>query len=439
MKPYQKILSILLSLVLLVSTFGCGQGSELAISPEALAKASYPGEYDPVERDAWEREVSFERKNTKGVADMRGFLEQSVQVFLRETDGKNRTYSPVSIYMALAMLAQLTDGETRGQILELLGSDSMDALRQQANKIWNANYSDSEDMTSILANSLWLNENVKFNQDTMDILAQDFYASSYRGTMGSAEFNKLLQSWINEQTGGLLKDAAGNLELKPHHILSLVSTVYFKSSWLKAFNVARTAPQTFHAPYRDVEKDFMHQSGADSYYWGEQFSAVTQNLLGGEMWFLLPDEGISPEKLLGDEEALDFLFTGDKADWEKQKRVIVHRSIPKFDVSAQFDLTEGLREMGVTDVFTTRKADFTPMTTDVKDPIALDQAKHAARVTIDEDGCEAAAFTSMAAGIGCAPGPKNEVDFVLDRPFIFCITAAKGLPLFMGIVNSPTE
>jgi len=29
------------------------------------------------------------------------------------------------------------------------------------------------------------------------------------------------------------------------------------------------------------------------------------------------------------------------------------------------------------------------------------------------------------------------VDFVLDRPFLFCITGDSGLPLFVGIVNCP--
>ena len=33
--------------------------------------------------------------------------------------------------------------------------------------------------------------------------------------------------------------------------------------------------------------------------------------------------------------------------------------------------------------------------------------------------------------------PKDEVDFVVDRPFLFVITGADSLPLFAGVVNHP--
>ena len=32
---------------------------------------------------------------------------------------------------------------------------------------------------------------------------------------------------------------------------------------------------------------------------------------------------------------------------------------------------------------------------------------------------------------------EDEIDFVLDRPFLFVITGAQGLPLFVGVVNQP--
>ena len=33
--------------------------------------------------------------------------------------------------------------------------------------------------------------------------------------------------------------------------------------------------------------------------------------------------------------------------------------------------------------------------------------------------------------------PEDEVDFVLDRPFLFVLTNEDGLPLFAGIVEQP--
>ena len=117
--------------------------------------------------------------------------------------------------MALSMLAELTDGESRAQILTLLGSDSLEALRGQANALWNDHYSSDGATNSILASSLWLDEGVPFNQKTLDTLAETYYASSFQGNLGTEEMNQALQDWLNSQTGGLLQEQIGQLTLDP--------------------------------------------------------------------------------------------------------------------------------------------------------------------------------------------------------------------------------
>ena len=94
-----------------------------------------------------------------------------------------------------------------------------------------------------------------------------------------------------------------------------------------------------------------------------------------------------------------------------------------------------LRALGVTDVFDAGKADFSPLT-DKADAIFLSQAKHSARVTIDEEGVVAAAYTVMVA-CGAALPPDERVEFTLDRPFLFAVTGESGEILFAGIVNTP--
>ena len=421
-----------------------------ALSAYAIAEAKYPrmAPYPSdlaqllggSAHDKWWEGIKAQRRDLGDTSALQAFFAQSAEVFLSGAEGRNRVYSPLNVYMALAMLAQLTGGESRAQILTVLGSESMDALRRQANDVWNANYRDDGALTSVLASSLWLNRDVKFNRDTMDTLARDFYASSYRGEMGSERFDKALQSWLNEQTGGLLEEQAGNVSLEPETILALAATVYYKAKWSSEFSREKTALDTFHTPSGDVEADFMHKRISETYFWGDKFAAVAQHFESGgagSMWFVLPDEGVTPEELLSDAEAMDFLFAINKYEWENKKYIYVNKSIPKFDVASQFDLADGLQALGITDVFDPAVSDYTPMTTDVDAPIILSRADHAARVVIDEQGCTAAAFTVIANTAGAMP-PEDEVDFVLNRPFLFCITGLSDLPLFVGIVNHPT-
>jgi serine protease inhibitor len=388
--------------------------------------------------DAWYNDKRAQLDQPFGYKDgMDGFVDTSIRQFLTKSNGKNLVYSPLNIYMALAMLAEVTDGNSREQILELLGSESIELLRTQARSVWNANYMDDGAVTSVLANSLWLNDDVKCIKKTMDNLTDYYYASSFSGKMGSDELNKALQSWINEQTGGLLEEQASDIEMRPDTILALASTIHFRAKWGSEFSKNNTEKGIFNlldGNNATLECDFMHKNGTQTYYWAENFAAVGLRLEGsGNMWFLLPDEGVDLDELLNDEQTMNFLHKGDA--WDKNKFLVVNMSIPKFDVASTIELSYGLQELGVTDIFDNAQSDFSPMTADV-DEIYLSRSEHAARVAIDEEGVIAAAYTMMAV-CGEAMPPDDKVDFVLDRPFLFAITGTNGQILFVGVVNQP--
>ena len=449
----KRIFALLLTAVSLISLTACAQPEAKTLSKYQLAAPQYPqmapypdetkfsrpnGDFDSdgfnQVYDAWQADRRKQTDQPEGYTDvLDGYLRAVIPQLLTGSSGENKVCSPINLYMALAMLAEVTDGESRAQLLALLGSSDLDALRAEASAVWNANYCDDGAVTSILASSLWLNDQISFKQETMDALAQYYYASSYRGEMGSAAFDQALHDWIDQQTGGLLKEQSSGLTMDRETILALATTIYFRAKWSGEFSESNTSPDTFHADNGDVTCNFMHQSGTNTYYWGDRFSAVAKQLENrGAMWFLLPDEGVTPEELLADEAALDLLLSGGES--AESKYLIVNLSVPKFDIASDLDLTESLKKMGITDVFDSSISDFSPMTDDTE--AYLSQAKHAARVAIDEEGVTAAAYTVMMAAGAAAP-PKEEVDFTLNRPFVFAITGTDGLPLFVGVVHQP--
>lgn len=449
----KRILAFLLAAASLSSLAACSQPAAVRTDKYLLAAAQYPqmsqypdeskftklnGDFDSdgfdQVYDAWRADRQKQLDQPEGYTDvLDGYLRTVIPQLLTDGSGENKACSPINIYMALAMLAEITDGESRDQILSLLGSDDLNDLRTEASAVWNANYSNDGAVTSILASSLWLNDKINFKQEAMDALAKYYYTSSFRGEMGSAALDQALQGWINQQTGGLLKEQASGLTMDKETILALATTIYFRAKWAGEFSEGNTRPETFHADSGDVTCDFMHQSGTNTYYWSDRFSAVSKRLEGsGAMWFLLPDEGVTPEELLADEAALDLLLgSGESVE---SKYLIVNLSVPKFDIASELDLTASLNNLGITDVFDPASADFSPMTADTE--AYLSQARHAARVAIDEEGVTAAAYTVMMTAGAAAP-PEEEVDFALNRPFVFVITGTDGLPLFVGIVHQP--
>lgn len=354
--------------------------------------------------------------------------------FLSGAGNENAVVSPVNIYMALAMLAELTDGNSRSQLLELIGADSVEALREQAKAIWRACSRDEDEIQSVLASSVWLREDIGYVQRTMDTLADTYYASSYRGEMGTAELDRAIQSWLNEQTRGLLEEQAASIETNPLTVLLLATTIYYSAQWTSEFREELNYTDVFHAPSGDVDAEYMYARQFMDYFCGEGWGAVRLSLRGGNsMWFILPDEGVSVDTLLENEEVMRLMATGEAGESEYAR---VYFSVPKFDIASQLDLIDGLKALGVTDVFDPAVSDFTPMTTDT-DEIFVSEATHAARVRIDEEGVEAAAFTVLAPGDGAAAEPEREIYFTLDRPFLFAISSRDDLPLFAGVVNQP--
>lgn len=370
----------------------------------------------------------------EALATLTPFFRDSAALYMGNTE-ENRVWSPVNTYIALAMLAEVTGGESRSQILAALNTPNLDTLRTQVGALWETVYREGNEACE-LANSLWLDENLSYDQDTMDALAYYHYASVYQTDLSSSRAGKALRAWLNNHTGGLLKNYTTRSAFPQDAVLTLASTVYLQAKWSDEFHAARNTLDTFHAPGGDREITFMNKKEAQmNYYWGTSFGAVALGLKNGaRMWFILPDENKTPDDVLTEGEYLELLLPGGATEGENYKYMKVNLSVPKFDISSGGDIKDVLKELGITDIFNFDTSDFTAITSDT--PVCVTAVNQAARVIIDEQGVKAASYIEIP-GAGAAMPPEEIIDFVLDRPFLFVIADYSGIPLFIGAVNEP--
>lgn len=439
-----KVAAVVAAMLVCAIGFGIffGNQSPFVLSLHAISVAQYPkmSKYPLggiVFTEQWREDQKKQYAYFGASKGLSGFVRATAAEILSGNETENRVYSPMSLYMALAMTAELTDGNTRAQILDLLGAENMDSLRTQANAVWNANYNDDGAVTSILASSVWLDKKISYKKETFELLADTYYTSSYQGEMGSDSMNRALQAWLNEQTGGSLKKRIEKISFDPMTVLGLATTVYFRAKWSTEFSRANTEKEIFHGAQKDVTVDFMKQEQKNGiYYWGELFSATSKSMEGsGQMFWILPDENVSTETLLQNEEFLNFISTLNK--WENKKGLKVNLSVPKFDVSFDTDLIENLKNLGVTDCFSDEASDFSPIFENPNEivPMEIDEVRHGTRVSIDEDGVTGMSYTVLEFGATSAMPPEDEIDFVVDRPYIFVITGEDGSVMFIGVVN----
>ena len=342
-------------------------------------------------------------------------------------DSENRVYSPISLYAALAMLTEMTDGETKQQVMALLGAADSETLRQTVRDLWMGVYTDDGNSVCRMANGAFLRENAEVKQEAIDALVDWYYASSYRVPMGTAEADEAIASWLNQNTGGLLSQETREIQTDADNLLALYNTIYYKSGWRDAFESSRTREDVFTAADGAEQKtDFMHRTEEGGYRKGDGYTAASRSLNYGRMVFVLPDEGVTPESLLQRQGFLAEL-TGD------YERADVVWSVPKFDVKSSTGLNEALQALGVKDAFDGTKADFTPLT---DNGAVLSSVMQAARVKIDEEGVEAAAYTEVMMSDTAMMEVPPTVEMDLDRPFLFVVFDSSNVPLFVGTVNT---
>ena len=372
-------------------------------------------------REALQKLGKGERPDDSAV---RRFADQTAaEIF---TGRENTVYSPISLYAALGMLTELTDGETRQQVMALLSAADTEALRQQINRLWISVYQDG-DAVCRLANAAFAREDADVKQAAVDALAEWYFASSYRVPMGTEEADEAIASWLNQQTGGLLSEETGNIHTEEENLLRLYNTIYYKAGWRRAFESSQTETDTFTAANGSKQQvDFLHQTGEGTYRKGEGYTAAPKTLECGRMVFVLPDEGVTPESLLQREG-----FLAELTECDDGARVVW--SVPKFDVKSSVELKDVLRALGVADAFDADKADFAPLT---DGDAVVSSVMQAARVKIDEEGVEAAAYTEISVNDSAPMEPPSVVEMNLNRPFLFVIFSDDDVPLFVGTVQT---
>lgn len=352
----------------------------------------------------------------------------------------NYVFSPVSVYHALAILAQTTDTETKQEILDAIGvsEDELINCVTDLNNQLNINVGKGK---LSLNSSLWLSDSLNTNDKTIEKISKNNNCVIKKVPMGTEEADEQVQHWVNEKTNNLLKDNTRSIKTDLNTLFQLYSTIYLKGRWDIEFDEENTKKDIFHKSVdEDIECDFMNQCIRTDIYEGKRFKAIALYIRGiARAMFILPNDGLLPSDIANDEDLL-CLLEGDTKGLES-KEYIVNLSLPKFDIKFDGDILEKLKKLGIQKALTMGEADYSPISNE-KD-LYLNKAKQAARIKIDEDGVEASAFTMLDVVCGSIMlTTPEEIDFKLDRPFMFSLNKSiedKTVPLFVGTVVDPRE
>lgn len=376
-----------------------------------------------------------------GVVDGSNQFALDLYQQLRSRDG-NLFFSPSSISTALAMVYAGAAGETEAEMAATLHFQ-MPRERTHAGMHTLQMFTETLDKTKgarlNVANRLWGQENYEFLPDFLQVTREKYGAELAELDFAQSEkARETINAWVEDKTEDKITDLMPAGSISSDTRLVLTNAIYFHGTWAEPFKENRTQDQDFHVTAAEkVRVPMMHRWDAFRYAAVDDLKLLELPYGDGSlaMFVLLPTEvdGLAGLETKLTSENLQRWLDGMKHEAE------VKVYLPRFKTTAQFELSNTLRAMGMETPFDPDAADFAGMTTG--EDLVISAVIHKAFVDVNEEGTEAAAATGVAVATAAeAAEPKEPPVFRADHPFVFLIRDNRTQAiLFLGRITNPLE
>ena len=286
---------------------------------------------------------------------------------LKEDSG-NLFYSPYSISLALAMTYAGAEGNTADQMRQVMHYNlsnetlhaAFNALSLDLQKEPDENSEEKTPFQLNLANSIWGQKDFAFQEDFLDLLAENYDAglrvTDFAANPDSAR--QTINKWVSDQTKERIQDLIPQGAIDAATRLVLANAIYFKAAWLHQFEESATQAELFYRlDGSTMDVQMMNQQESYDYLVGDGYKAIDMPYSQGRisMTIILPEDGKYVE--IEDQLSVEFLNQiVNGFDYGE-----VNLSMPKFTYESMFTLNDALATLGMSDAFDPGLADFSGM------------------------------------------------------------------------------
>lgn len=338
--------------------------------------------------------------------------------------------SPVSVLLAMTMMANGADSDTRREMEQVLGGSSVQELNSDLNNFLAGLYT-GEKAVLKRADSIWFKNTGRdfasidcINIDFLRLISDEFEAELF-GTPFDSQTKEQINQWVSKNTEGRIENF---LKILPADALMYLIDIWtLDAEWTRIYEKHEISKGIFTAYNNKRQKAFM-MTGTETCYLEDETAAgfVKPYAQGYSFVALLPKEDIDIIDYVNSLSGERFLQLLNHV-----KRTMILTEIPKFQGKASLELGEVLREMGMKKAFS-NEADFSLLGKS-KEPICITKVFQDTYIQVDERGTKAGAATAVELARGAVMADKVK----LNRPFVYAIVDNQTkLPLFLGTVLS---
>ena len=288
-----------------------------------------------------------------------------------------------------------------------------------------------------LANSIWFKEDESqtVNPDFLQANADWYDAKLYQAPFDNSTL-KDINNWVSDKTDGMIEDILD--EIPDEAIMYLINAIAFDAEWENIYKENEVMADVFTTENGSEQIAELMYSEENEYLEDENTTGLIKYYKDGKYAFagLLPKEGISVSEYISS-------LTGEKLMrlLNNSQSVPVDAAIPKFENEYDTEMSEILKDMGMTNAFDPGMADFSGLGTSTDGNIYINRVLHKTYIAVDEQGTKAGAATAVELMTEAAMIDYAEHKSVyLNRPFIYMLIDNEAkLPFFMGTVMDIKE
>ena len=341
----------------------------------------------------------------------------------------NYLLSPYNIEIALNMLRDGADGNTKTEIDNLIGSRTINDISVK-NKISIAN--------GVFIKDIYKN-NVKDNY--YNILKTKYDSDIIYDKFTTPD---KINSWVKDKTNNMIDKVVDDLD--DDFVMGLASALAIDVKWYNEFECNRTLSEKFtKSNGKTIDVEMMHNS-----YDHEKVKYIETDDAKGivlpyqkynnvELEFigLLPNKDINTYVNSLTNEQLTNIVNSEVSAGEK---LHINLSLPRFTYDYNVEkFKEVLKDLGIKDAFNKDSANFKKMI-ELKYNVYVETAVHKTHIEVSETGTKAAAVTYFGMDKNSTfPMEKPKiVNIKFDKPFVYMIREKNtGELLFFGAVYEP--
>lgn len=347
------------------------------------------------------------------------------------TEKKNVSYSPASLYNALSILSKITKGNDKAKLLSFLGvtEEELDTYLPHVIEACNRTYKNSEETIGreLLDNSLWLDNNHFYDQTTLQSLADLRYTNSFWADFknDNSAANNLMNSYVKDLSEGIVDS---NFKFSKDTVSVILSNLYFTDAWESDGTLLTYVGDSTFTQYNGESKIVEYYGSFNNpgrIVQTETYQSMfAQSMNGFKIEFILPNNGINVEDLYN-EETLNNHEEINYSEMGYETNIY----FPSFSGGFQGNLLSAVLKA----IDLNKFSNFEGFAIDKEtgdDNFAISTIVHNTKVNIDSDE---EIETNFDLSINESSSEKIQ-NFVIDRPFIYKIKDSVGITLFNGIV-----